>query len=58
MLCGVFNSHDGMWGGRLSNSDARSLVIIMGKNDYVALNILYHQRTFVWLGIACGTSSI
>jgi len=38
VLCGDFNSHHGMWGSQLSNSNGRNLVGVVEKHDYVILN--------------------
>ena len=32
VLCGDFNSHPGMWGGQLSNSNGRNLVGLVEKH--------------------------
>jgi len=38
VLCGDFNSHHGMWGSQLSNSNGRNLVGLVEKRIYVILN--------------------
>ena len=38
VLCGDFNSHYGMWGNQLSNSNGRNLMGLVEKHDYVVLN--------------------
>jgi len=35
VLCGDFNSHHGMWGSQLSNTNGRNLVGLVEKHDYV-----------------------